>query len=102
MPRFLVVAVGREGVSPRQISPRLRSQLSYFMSAAGETGVPALGDDEYWFDAANVARWLADGVFHLVSPLDTAHMTEVELSEEQEDFLNWLMAAGVQHVRVVG
>ena len=41
-------------------------------------------------------------MFYLVSPLDTANMTEVELSEEQEDFLNWLKSSDVRHVRVVG
>ena len=34
--------------------------------------------------------------------IDTANMTEVELSEEQEDFLNWLKTSDVRHVRVVG
>ena len=30
------------------------------------------------------------GVFYLVSPLDTANMTEVEITEEQESLLGWL------------
>ena len=37
-----------------------------------------------------VTKWLDDGVFYLVSPLDSANTTEVELTEEQEEFLNWL------------
>ena len=71
------------------------------MSASGAPGVPTLGKDEYWFAAADVARWLDEGVFYLVSPLDTANMTEVELTEEQEAFLQWLKENQVQHVRVV-
>jgi hypothetical protein len=43
-----------------------------------------------------------EGVFFLVSPLDTANMTEVELSEEQEVLLHWLQAQRVQHVRLRG
>ena len=50
--------------------------------------------------AANVKKWLDDGVFYLVSPLDSANMTEVELTEEQEMLLNWLDKNQVEHVRV--
>ena len=102
MTRILAVPLDQPGVAPREISARLRSQLSYFLSAAGTTGVPALGEHEYWFAASDVARWVDDGVFYLVSPLDTANQTEVELSEEQEEFLNWLARGGIQHVRVDG
>jgi hypothetical protein len=101
MAGMALVPLDRTDVAPLLISPRLRTQLVYFMSAAGAPGVPPLGEDEYWFAAGEVAKWLEDGVFYLVSPLDTANMTEVELTEEQEDFLNWLSDQGVRHVRVV-
>jgi hypothetical protein len=71
------------------------------MSDPGGSGVPALGENEYWFAAEDVARWIDEGVFYLVSPLDTANMTEVELTEEQEAMLQWLRQNGVQHVRVL-
>jgi len=96
-----LVPLDRPEIAPRPISARLRTQLVYFTSASDSTGVPPLGEDEYWFAQNDVIRWLDDGVFHLVSPLDTAHMTEVELTEEQEAFLGWLRSQGVQHVRVV-
>jgi hypothetical protein len=96
-----LIPLDRTTVPPRAISPRLRSQLVYFMSAPGTAGVPTLGEDEYWFTAADVARWLDEGVFYLVSPLDTANMTEVELTEEQEALLQWLKDNQVQHVRIV-
>ena len=57
-------------------------------------------DGEYWFAPEEVAKWLDDGVFYLVSPLDTANQTEVELTEEQEDFLKWLQAQCVRRVRI--
>ena len=63
--------------------------------------MPPLGEGEYFFAAAEVAKWLDDGVLYLVSPLDTENMTEVELSEEQEALLGWLKDQGVQHARVV-
>ena len=102
MSRILVVPVDREGVAPRAISARLRTQLNYFIGAPGSPKAPALADGEFWFDGEEVDRWIDDGVFYLVSPLDTANMTEVELTEEQEDFLTWLRDRGVCHVRVEG
>jgi hypothetical protein len=96
-----LVPLDRPEVAPRPISSRLRAQLVYFMTAPGAAGVPALGENEYWFAADDVARWVDEGVFYLVSPLDTANMTEVELTEEQEAFLQWLKENQVQHVRLV-
>jgi hypothetical protein len=100
MAKILAVPLDRTGLAAKPISPRLRTQLIYFASPSGASGVPSLGENEFWFSAAEVERWLNEGVFYLVSPLDTANMTEVELTEEQEDFLDWLKRQGVQHVRV--
>jgi hypothetical protein len=96
-----LVPLDRPNVPARPISARLQTQLVYFASADPPAGRGPLGENEYWFAESDVARWLDDGVFHLVSPLDTANMTELELTEEQEAFLGWLKAAGVQHVRLV-
>ena len=100
MARPELVPLDRPEVKPRAISLRLRSQLVYFMSAHDQPGVPPLGENEYWFALAEVEKWLDEGVFYLVSPLDTANMTEVEITEEQEAMLGWLIAEQVQHVRV--
>ena len=100
MARLTLVAVDRPEVAPLPISPRLRTQLNYFMTPADAPGLPALGEDEFWIAAEDVSRWLDEGVISLVSPLDTANMTEVELSEEQEVLLHWLRDHGVQHIRV--
>ena len=101
MTRLTLVPIDRPGVAARPISPRLRSQLVYFVASAGSEGVPPLGEGEYWFRPDEVDRWIDEGVFYLVSPLDTANMTEVEISEEQESLLLWLRDQGVCHVRVV-
>jgi len=95
-----LVPLDRPEVAPRPISPRLRSQLVYFGAPAGSEGVPALAVGEYWFRPEEVATWIDEGVIYLVSPLDTANMTEVEISEEQESLLNWLRKEGVRHVRI--
>ena len=100
MSQPVLIPLDRPDVPRRPISLRLRSQLVYFMSSPGAPGVPALAEGEYWFSPAEVDHWLDEGVFHLVSPLDTANMTEVELTEEQEALLTWLKSSGVCHVRV--
>ena len=101
MSRIEIVPIDPPGVAPRAITPRLRAQLVYFAAAGDEPGVPTLSEGEYWFIADDVAKWVDEGVFYLVSPLDTANMTEVEISEEQETFLTWLRDSAVRHVRVV-
>src|SRR5262245_506100 len=101
MPQLRLQPVDRPEVPPLPISAWLRSQLVYFMTAPGESGVPALGEDEYWIARENVERWLDEGVFSLVSPLDSANATEVELTDEQEVLLTWLHKNRIRHVRVV-
>jgi hypothetical protein len=101
MSQPLLVAVDQPEVHPIPISARLRSQLVYFMTPAASPGVPALGEKEFWIAREDVNKWLDEGIFYLVSPLDTANMTEVELSDEQEAMLNWLKLNQIQHVRVV-
>jgi hypothetical protein len=101
MSHIKLVPVDRPAVNPLPISTRLRSQLVYFMTSTGTPGVPSLGENEYWFALDEVAKWLDEGVFYLVSPLDSANMTEVEITEEQEAMLFWLNRNQVQHVRAV-
>jgi hypothetical protein len=100
MAQLTLIPLDRPGLAPRPISARLRGQLVYFATPSDVEGVPALGEGEYWFSRIEVDRWVDEGVFYLVSPLDTANMTEVEISEEQESLLLWLRDEGVCHVRV--
>lgn len=95
-----LIPLDRPEVAPYPLSDRLRSQLVYFMADSDAPGIPELGEDEFWFDGEDVTRWIMEGVFYLVSPLDTENMTEVELSEEQDALLNWLDRNQVRHVRV--
>ena len=73
----------------------------YFMSDPDSPGVPPLAEAEYWIDRKDVTKWLMEGIFSLVSPLDSGNVTDVDLSEEQESLLSWLDKHHVQHVRVV-
>jgi hypothetical protein len=95
-----VTALDRSDAAPLVMSDRFRTEIAYFMSLPGAPGVPKLGPHEYWVDAAEAKKWLEEGVFHLVSPLDSQSQAEVELSEEHETWLEWMLAIGAQHVRV--
>lgn len=97
---IVVTAVGRPEVPPITMSDRFRTEIAYFMSLPGEAGVPDLGESEYWVEASRAARWLEEGVFRLVSPLDSASQAEIEITEEQEAWLEWLTTHGVQHLRL--
>ena len=97
---YLLVPVDQSAAPPLAISSRLRSQLVYFMTPSDAPHVPPLQANDYWIDAEHSAQWFADGVFELVSPLDGEQRTVIELSEEQEAFLEWLTTYHIQHIRV--
>ncbi|WP_165229885.1 hypothetical protein [Aquisphaera insulae] len=101
MSQLKVLSVDHPEIPPLPISARLRSQLVYFMSPTDRDGVPELRDDEFWIASVDVTRWLMEGVFQLVSPLDTANTTDVELTDEQDAFLSWLDRGKTQHIRVI-
>ena len=95
-----LVPLNRPDVPPLSISVRLRGQLVYFMTPPGTAGLPELHENEFWFRSDEVAGWLDEGVIYLVSPLDSANATEVELSDEQEALFAWLQKHAIQHVRL--
>lgn len=96
----LVHSLDKPEIAPLAMPDRFRHDVTYFMSVPGTEGVPKLGPGEYWIDLAAAQRWLDDGMFTVVSPLDSEHPAEIELSEEQEAWLEWLIAHGVQHIRL--
>lgn len=96
MPRLSLAVIDRPEVPPLTISARLRSQLVYF---AVPLNPPIEG--ELAFREEEVEKWLDEGVIELISPLDTANMTEVELEEEQETMLLWLKQQKAWRVRII-
>jgi hypothetical protein len=100
MSQCSLTALDRPDVRPLAISARMRGQLVYFMAARSAADMPSLGENEYYFARDEVKKWLDEGVFYLVSPLDSANVTEVELTEEQEALLSWLHKNEIAHVRV--
>ncbi len=100
MAAFRVASVDRPDAPPLEISARLRSQLPYFMTAPDAPQVPPLEANDYWIDAENATQWAEEGVFDVVSPLDSENATTVELSEEQEELIDWLVTHQVEHLRL--
>lgn len=97
---LVVIAVDRKEVPPLAMPDRFRHDVTYFMTPSGERGAPPLASGEYWVCAGDAARWLDEGVLRLVSPLDSTKTAEVEITEEQEGFLVWLVANEIQHIRL--
>lgn len=96
-----VHAVSKPELKPYAMSDRFRHDITYFCTSPGEAGAPAkLGSGEWFVRLEDAKRFLDDGVLRIVSPLDSASSTELELSEEQEAWLEWMVANGVEHVRI--
>ncbi len=95
-----VHAVTRPELAPLKMSDRFKHEITYFMSLPGESGVPTLAAGEYWVPLDHARAWLDEGVFHLVSPLDSANQTEIELSEEHESWLEWMVANQIEKIRL--
>ena len=95
-----VCAVGKSDLAPLAMPDRFRHEVNYFMTPPGEHGVPKLPDGEYWVRLDDARRWYDEGVIRLVSPLDSENQTEVELSEEQEAWMEWMLEHEVEHIRL--
>ncbi|MGC4005272.1 MAG: hypothetical protein QM811_19990 [Pirellulales bacterium] len=80
---------------------RFRTDIAYFMTPDAQIDGRTLPAGEYWISLADARRWLDDGVMGVISPLDSQHETEFEISEEQEAWLEWLLKYQIQHVRLV-
>jgi len=79
---------------------RFRHDIAYFMTPSGEGGAPELPEGEFWISLDDAKNFLAEGVLTLVSPLDSENQAEAEITEEQELWLEWLVANNIEHVRL--
>ena len=95
-----VHSVEQPDLAPFEMPDRFLTEIAYFMTPEGEQGVPPLGQREYWIRQKDAQLWLEDGVLLVVSPLDAASKAELELTEEQEAWLEWMVDNGIQHVRL--
>ncbi|MBL9092920.1 MAG: hypothetical protein JNL96_16995 [Planctomycetaceae bacterium] len=92
----LVHALEKPGLAPFAMPDRFRTEIAYFISVDDKAPPPG----EYHVRAVDVASWLDEGVFRLVSPLDSASQAEIELTEEQESWLEWMQANQIERIRI--
>jgi hypothetical protein len=97
---MLIHAVDKPQVPPFEMPTRFRTDIAYFMTPAGERGAPKLPAGEYWISLEDARRWLDEGAVEVISPLDSVNSTEFELTEEQENWLRWMVEHEIQLVRV--
>lgn len=95
-----VHAVDQPTVAPIEMPDRFRHDIAYFMTPSGENEVPELPDGEFWIRTDDARRWLDDLVFEIISPLDSQNVAEVEITEEQEAFFEWMLEHDVNRVRL--
>jgi hypothetical protein len=95
-----VHAVDRPDAGPHEMPDRFRHEIAYFMTPSGTHDVPRLGPREYWIRLEDAQHWLDEGVVRIVSPLDSMTKAEIELTEEQEAWLEWLLAWRVERIRL--
>lgn len=96
----LVYAVTQPNLPPFKMSDRFRTEIAYFMSIPGQNDIPQLPEGEFWVKLDDARKWQEEGVISLVSPLDSENRTEVEIREEQEDWLAWMIDHAVEHIGI--
>jgi len=95
-----VIPLDRPHVVPYLMPPRFKTEIAYFMTPAGEPGVPKLGADEYFIRLDDARKFLDELVIEIVSPLSEERKTEIELTEDHEAWLKWMVEHEIQHVRL--
>ena len=96
-----IIPVDQPEVSPLTMPDRFRQEIVFFMTPAGDRTAPSqLGAKEYWIEREDALGWLDAGEFCIVSPLDAANKTQIELTDYQETWLEWLVKHNIQRVSV--
>ena len=89
MAKYHLIPLDKTEIDPYEISGTLRKQLPYFTEGRiHDTG----NSDKFFFPIARTSELLEDGVFYVVSPLDDQNQAEIEITDEQEDLLEWLVS----------
>ncbi|MCA9212077.1 MAG: hypothetical protein KDB27_03355 [Planctomycetales bacterium] len=95
-----VIAVGRPELSSFDMPDRFRTDVTYFITPKDDPDVPELQPGEHWIRLDDAKKWLDEFVVQVVSPLSAEVKAEIELTEEQEAWLEWMVENGIQHIRV--
>ncbi len=97
---MLIHSVDHPDLPPFEMPARFKMEIVYFMTPAGDHGAPQLGPNEYWICREEAIKWLDDLVVFVVSPLDAQSKAEIELTDDHEAWLTWMVENGIQHVRL--
>ena len=98
MSKYHVIPLDKTEIAPYEISATLRNQFPYF--TAGRIHDTS-NSNEFFFPIARTSELLEDGVFYVVSPLDDQNQAEIEITDEQEDLLEWLVSNRIERVRIM-
>ena len=97
----LVYAVEKSQLPPFEMPARFKHDIIYFVTQAGEQGAPeSIAEGEWWVRRVDALRIYDEGVIRIVSSLDSANTTELEITEEQEAWLNWMIQHEIEHLRL--
>lgn len=96
-----IISIDRPDVGSMEMPERFRKEIVYFMTPPDTPGAPVCGKNQYWIPLAHSQEWLEDGVFSLVSPLDAESKAEIELTEDQERWLEWMVKNQVTVIEIV-
>ena len=97
----LVYSVENPEFAPFEMSARFKHDITYFVTPPGEVGVPeSLAKGEWWVRKEDAHRIYDEGIIRIVSPLDSATTVELEITEEQETWLEWMIQNEIEHVRL--
>jgi hypothetical protein len=88
-----VIAVDLPDLTPFPMPDRFRTDVAYF-------AVPGAPNGEYQIRLEDATRWLEELVFEVVSPLDAASKAEIELTPEQESWLEWMVQHKIEKIRL--
>lgn len=91
-----VHAVDHPDLPPHPMPDRFRVDVIHFTLPQS----PDQPRNEYRLDGEQLKTIYEDGVFRVVSPLDSATRAEIEITEEQEGWLEWILQHNVRHIRL--
>ncbi len=96
-----VYSVHKPDLPPWEMPSRFKHDITYFATPPGQQGVPqSLAEGQWWVRLEDARKIYDDGVIRIVSPLDSSTTAELELTEEQELWLQWMIENEIEHVRL--
>lgn len=93
-------AADRPEVTPLEMPERFKTEVVYFMTPPDELGIKHPPPNHYWINLDKAQQWLDDYVIEVVSPLAADAKAEMELTDYQEAWLEWLLEHQVDHIHI--